>query len=147
MDASIHKAYLSLAIAICMTSPIASAQTQDAAASSTAHAPSQTTGAERTAAPQTPSSAFGKVMAVLTDLLQEAATRQAGGVARDAGPSLPADNSALTITVTPVEGRTTFTVSDGGKDPTAPVDGDPATDVQIDIERAQLAVQGEDGAG
>ena len=105
-----RKAYLTLAIAACMASPLALAQTRDTptpAVVTTAQSQTTDVAPDRAAAPKMPKSAFGQAMAVLTHLLQEAAAKQATGAQPDA--SLPdPSNSALTITVTPIAGQTTF---------------------------------------
>lgn len=68
------------------------------------------TAAPATAAPVDKGrSGFGQVMRVLTDLLQEAARQQASATREDAFSStLSGDDSAVTIRVTPVAGRSSF---------------------------------------
>lgn len=142
-----RKAYLLLAVAICIAPASALAQARDSSARSAAvatavHPQATDASADRPAGQK--KSAFGQVMNVLTSLLQEAAARQSGAQPDTNLADMASENSAVTITVTPSEGRTTFTVDDTGEETTAPVVDDIATDVQID--GAQLAVQGEDGA-
>ena len=59
---------------------------------------------------ETGKSGFGQVMSVLTTLLQEAAAKQAADGPSNASALLSSDQSAVTITVTPVAGRSTFFV-------------------------------------
>lgn len=149
-----RKALLMLAIATCAASPLALAQSRDISADSPSAAvatPVQTQAAdatpERAIAPKKPKSAFGQVMAVLTHLLQEAATKQATGAQPDTSlPGMPSDHSALTITVTPVAGQTTFTPIESTAIP-ASVDAAAAVGVPPG-KSTQLAVKAEeDGAG
>ncbi|MCI4568457.1 hypothetical protein [Lysobacter sp. CFH 32150] len=153
-----RKAFLMLAIATCAASPLALAQSRDISTDSPSTAvatPVQTQAAEATSeraiTPKKPKSAFGQVMAVLTHLLQEAATKQATGAQPDTSlPGTPSDHSALTITVTPIAGQTTFTPVENTADNEAipaSVDADAAVGVPAG-KNAQLAVQAEeDGAG
>lgn len=150
-----RKACLMLAIATCASS-LALAQTRDTSADrpSIADATTVQTQAadaptDRASTPKMPQSAFGQVMAVLTHLLQEAATKQAMGAQPGTDlPGSPSDNSALTITVTPIAGQTTFApIERDDKAMPASVDADAAVDAQSG-KSAQLAVQAEkDGAG
>lgn len=152
-----RKACFMLAIATCASS-FALAQTRDTPADrpSIADATTVQTQAadaptDRAGTPKMPQSAFGQVMAVLTHLLQEAATKQTTGTQPNARHSdLPSDNSALTITVTPIAGQTTFTPVKRSADNEAipaSMDADAAAGVPAG-KNAQLAVQAEkDGAG
>lgn len=147
-----RKVYLMLAVAICVASPLALAQVYDSSAQSTAVATTVQPQAadastDRAAAPAPKKSAFGQVMAVLTTLLQEAASKQSGTSSDAPLHDTASADSALTITVTPIAGRTTFTAEDTDREAIPPVADDPSTDDVRDIDRAQLAVQGEDGAG
>ena len=145
-----RKAYLMLAIATCVASPLALAQSRDTSADrlSTAVATTvqtQTADATRDRA-SPPKSAFGQVMGVLTHLLQEAATKRATGTQSNA--SLP-DDSELTIIVTPIDGQSTFTpVEKTDAAPPTSVGADTAIDAPAGSNSAQVAVQDEgDGAG
>lgn len=152
-----RKACFMLAIATCASS-LALAQTRDTSAdrpsiadATTVQAQSADATTDRAGTPTMPRSAFGQVMAVLTHLLQEAAIKQTTGTQPDVRHSdLPSDNSALTITVTPIAGQTTFTPVESTADNEvipASVHADAAAGVPAG-KNAQLAVQAEkDGAG
>lgn len=91
----------------------ASAQRRDAPAdprSPAVTAPSPTSADAATEDARVPRgrSGFGQVMGLLTQLLQEAATREQQGAEPKAGPATDPANSAVTIRVTPVAGRTSF---------------------------------------
>ena len=114
-----RKASIVLAIAACVASPLSLAQQRDPAPA-TAEATTRTSadqgGGERK------QSGFGQVMSVLTGLLQDAAGKESTGTSTTASQTLSSEESAVVITVTPVEGRSTFFVgrpSDGKPRPVA----------------------------
>ena len=105
-----RKASLVLAIAACAASSLSLAQQPDPSADSATPSAGATATVESGDNETLPEkSGFGQVMSMLTGLLQEAAARQATRGSSDA--SLPqSDQSAVTISVTPVAGRSTFYV-------------------------------------
>lgn len=132
-----RKASIVLAIAACAASSMAPAQQPQQARGVGSPA---STHAETTDAADRGKSGFGQVMSVLTTLLQDAANKEASGTATTAAERLSADESAVSISVTPVTGSSTFFVAkpSRGQRParraTTPVAG--ATD-----QGAQVAVQ------
>ena len=84
-------------------------------------------------------------MSVLTDLLQEAAAKQATSGASNASRLMTSDQSAVTITVTPVAGRTTFFVDKpaAARPPTpGPIDATPPARVAVTTIDAGAAAPG-----
>lgn len=148
-----RKAYLMLVIAACAVSPFALAQSRDTSVDSpstvvanTVQAQTADATAERASTLKVPKSAFGQVMAVLTHFLQEAAVKQAAATQANASiPNMSPDNSALTITVTPIAGQSTFTpVENTDAAIPASVNAGTAIDPQTG-NSTQLATQTEDG--
>lgn len=122
-----RKAFLMLAIAACATSPLALAQDIDAAGDM------QTQSADNASAGK-PKSAFGRVMSLLTHALQEASAGNA--------PDLSA--AGVTVTVTPITGRSTFAAHDD--DGTTPAAADAvAAGAAPAAASTPLAVQTGDG--
>lgn len=147
-----RKASVMLSIALCAASPLVLAQSDGTSADSSPPAVAATVRmqsadatAERT--PSTPRSAFGRVMALLTQVLQEAGTRPAGS---DAGSARAAfADAGVIVTVTPIDGRSAFAPPAPADEatPASAADADAATDAPTGT-GAQLAVQAEgDGAG
>lgn len=123
-----RKALLMLAIAACATSPLALAQDIDAAGDM------QTQSADNASAGK-PKSAFGRVMSLLTHALQEASAGNA--------PDLSA--AGVTVTVTPITGRSTFAAHDDD-DGTTPAAADAvAAGAAPAAASTPLAVQTGDG--
>lgn len=155
-----RKAFIVLAVAACAASSLSQAQHRDpsadtaspaTAASASADAGDDDTGHGR--------SGFGQVMSVLTGLLQEAAARQSTRGPANASPFLSSDQSAVTISVTPVAGRSTFLVDKSAADMTAdaktaqsgPDNAPPPARVAVAIDPAttapgaQMALQADGG--
>ena len=92
-------------------------------------------------------SGFGQVMSMLTGLLQEAAAKQANSGSSDAALPLSSDESAVTITVTPVAGRSTFFVdkpSRGSSGPAKAIQRVAATNIEAHADQGtQMAMQAE----
>ena len=84
-----RKASIVLAIAACASSSLSLAQDSDR---------------------EHKKSGFGQVMSVLTGLLQDAAGKESAGASSSTSQTLSSEESAVTITVTPVAGRSTFFV-------------------------------------
>ncbi len=106
-----RKASIVLTIAACASSPLSLAQHSDPASAvatpavATASAPADDDGGEHQ------KSGFGQVMSVLTGLLQDAAGKEkSAGASSSMAQTLSSEESAVTITVTPVAGRSTFYV-------------------------------------
>ena len=106
------KAVVVFALATCIAAPASMAQHRDPSAPQpviAAAAPAAIQDDAATAvATGKPRSGFGQVMRMLTDLLQEAARKQASATGNDASLSATAGNSAVNISVTPVAGRSGF---------------------------------------
>ena len=124
-----RKAFIVLAVAACAASSLSQAQPRDPQAETappaTAANASADAGDNDTVRGK---SGFGQVMSVLTGLLQEAAARQASSGPANASPLLSSDQSAVTISVTPVAGRSTFLVDKSSTDkPSAEMAADERT--------------------
>lgn len=106
-----RKASIVLAIAACTGSSLSLAQHRDPPADIASPAAAANTSADAgDNGTVRDKSGFGQVMSVLTGLLQDAAARQTTGTSSNAPQLLSSGQSAVTITVTPVAGRTTFFV-------------------------------------
>lgn len=95
-------------------------------------------------------SGFGQVMGLLTRLLQEAAIREQQGAAPNAGPATDPGNSAVTVRVTPVAGRTSFFTQPRRIDaPARPAATAGIRDAALApaLDRNALAVQPQPGGG
>lgn len=98
-----HNASLLTSLALCAVAPLALAQRIDASADAASTVATETQGDAVSASPRTPpKSAFGRVMGLMTQLLQEASTRPANTDA----PSLITsfENAGVSVRVTPVDG-------------------------------------------
>jgi len=146
----VRKASLVLAIAACAASSLSLAQSRDPAADVAAPAAasqgSADAGDNGTARDK---SGFGQVMSMLTTLLQEAAAKQANSGSSDASLPLSSEQSAVTITVTPVAGRSSFFVDKPRRGQPAPANATPparvaAKDVGVHAAQGtQMAMQAE----
>lgn len=149
--ASIRKASIVFAIAACAASSLSLAQRRDPPTDLASPAATTTASAESTTDGGTnrEKSGFGQVMSVLTGLLQEAAGKEATGASSTHSRTLSSDQSAVTITVTPVAGRSTFYVNqlDRGKqgsDSATPSSRVAVTAIDADAaQAAQVAMQAE----
>ena len=153
-----RKASIVLAFTACAASSLALAQQQDlptdvgsrstsTASTSTASTPTMTDttaddGSERG------KSGFGQIMSVLTGLLQDAAARESVRASATASETLSSEESAVTITVTPVAGRSTFFVDKPQRDQPRPNADTTSSSTRIaastidaDAAPAQIAMQ------
>lgn len=111
---SMRNAVLTVAMATCVAAPEVLAQRSSLEAAANVPAPSansrQHAGAPADAdAGDKGRSGFGQVMQLLTQLLQDAADKQATAAPADALVAAEDDSSAaVSIRVTPVEGRSSF---------------------------------------
>lgn len=104
-----RKASIVLAITACAASSVALAQQREPPSKQASPAAIVThAGADDTAVRG--KSGFGQIMSVLTGLLQDAAGKESVGASSTGARTLSSDESAVTITVTPVAGRSTFFV-------------------------------------
>lgn len=103
-----RKASIVLAIAACAASSMAPAQHR---AQPTGMSTPAGVDASATESTTRAKSGFGQVMSVLTTLLQDAATKEAAGTSSTAADLLSAEASAVSISVTPVAGSSTFFVN------------------------------------
>ena len=102
-----RKASIMLAIAACAASSMALAQQRESPELTLATTASvETDSNDRNRG----KSGFGQVMSVLTTLLQDAAHKEATGASATASQILSSEESAVTISVTPVAGSSTFFV-------------------------------------
>lgn len=103
-----YKAGVVFVIATCIAAPAALARDRPMAKPAVAPAAPAAIQDDTTVAEGKARSGFGQVMRMLTDLLQEAARKQASATGNDAPLPATADNSAVSISVTPVAGRSSF---------------------------------------
>jgi hypothetical protein len=144
----VRKASFVLAIAACAASSLSLAQDRDPPADGVT--PAANADAE-SGDNQTPSekSGFGQIMSMLTGLLQEAAAKQATSGSSDAPLSESSDQSAVTISVTPVAGRSTFYVDKPQRSRSRRANATPparvaATNIEASAAKgAQVAMQAE----
>lgn len=90
-------------------------------------------------------SGFGQIMSVLTGLLQDAASKASAGASSSAAQTLSSEESAVTIRVTPVAGRSTFFVAkprSEGETSTAQAEGRTADAPTADAARVALQAEG-----
>jgi hypothetical protein len=134
------------AITICILSPLSLAQDRYIADAASPATNTQTAAPVAKNARAMPKSAFGQAMAVLTQLLQEAAKQQAARTPSNTGiaASLSAADPELSIRVTPADGQDTF-----APPARTPVGTSTDTERAIDVQRTDdvLAQTGEDSAG
>jgi hypothetical protein len=146
----VRKASFVLAIAACAASSLSLAQDRDPPADGATPATTANADAE-SGDNQTPSekSGFGQIMSMLTGLLQEAAAKQATSGSSDAPLSESSDQSAVTISVTPVAGRSTFYVDKPQRSRSRRANATPparvaATNIEASAAKgAQVAMQAE----
>ena len=94
----------------CAASSLALAQQRDAAIDATSPVATTTASVESDDGTARGKSGFGQIMSVLTGLLQDAAGKEVAGASSSASQMLSSDQSAVTITVSPVAGRSTLFV-------------------------------------
>lgn len=104
-----RKASIVLAITACAASSLSFAQQRDPPPDMASPAAVATTSAGPDGTGRG-KSGFGQIMSVLTGLLQDAAGKESASASSSATRILSSDQSAVTITVTPVAGRSTFFV-------------------------------------
>ena len=150
-----RKAFIVLAVAACAAPSLSQAQQHRDPRADTASPATAAAGDNEMVRGR---SGFGQVMSVLTGLLQEAAARQSTSGPANASPFLSSDQSAVTISVTPVAGRSTFLVDKSAADMAAdektdrpgPDSARPPARVAVAIDPdaapgAQVAMQAEGG--
>ena len=105
-----RKASIVLAIAACASSSLSLAEDGDRAPAMASPVAATTSASTDDDGREHKKSGFGQVMSVLTGLLQDAAGKESAGASSSTSQTLSSEESAVTITVTPVAGRSTFFV-------------------------------------
>ena len=141
-----RKASIVLAIVACASSTLSLAQQRDPAPGTASPAVAITGAPMDVDGGEHKKSGFGQVMSVLTGLLQDAAGKESAGAASSTSEMLSSEDSAVSIRVTPVAGRSTFFVGKprpGSGSATSSAEASVATTDASATDAARVAMQAE----